>query len=294
MQKGTSCPYYIGVKGIRPEGVYIRQGASSVPATQAVILKMIKETDGDSYEDLRALNQDLTFENMKREFSNANIKLEVAQMKTLKIIDEDDLYSNLGLLLLSEQCPHTIKAAVYEGTSKNLFKDRFEFSGSVIKQMKEIYEFIDRYNRTQSRIEGLNRIDVREYPEQALREALLNSIVHKDYSYGSSTLVSVYDDKIEILTIGGLVKGLVKEDIMIGTSILRNKYLANVFYRLRWIEAYGTGILKIKESYNHYDISPKIEITENAFKITLPAIMIDRGNSPEKVMLNYQYPKQWL
>jgi ATP-dependent DNA helicase RecG len=160
--------------------------------------------------------------------------------------------------------------------------------------MREVYAFVDRYNRTKSKIVGLERIDVREYPESALREALLNSIVHKDYGFGSSTLVSVFDDRIEVLTVGALVKGLTKEDIMIGTSLLRNKNLANVFYRLKWIEAYGTGILKIKEAYENVNVKPLIEITDNAFKITLPVISdIDvdithevKFNSSETKILN--------
>ncbi len=271
VQKGTACPYYLASKGIRPEGVYIRQGASSVPASQAKIISMIKETDGDSYEELRSLNQNLTFEVLIKEFEKSGIQIDQPQMRTLGIIGDDGLYTNLGLLL-SDQCHHSIKAAVFEGSTKSQFRDRYEFDGSVMKQMRDVYSFIDRYNRTKSNIVGLDRVDIREYPESALREALLNSIVHKDYGYGSSTLISVFDDRIEILTVGGLVKGLTKDDIMIGTSILRNKKLANVFYRLKWIEAYGTGILKIKESYKGVERQPLIEITDNAFKVTLPAI----------------------
>lgn len=285
VQRGTSCPYYLTAKGIRPEGVFVRQGASSVPASQSQILKMIKDADGDSYEELRSLNQELTFEVLSREFEEANVKLEAPQMKSLTIIDEDDLFTNLGLLL-SDQCLHSIKAAVFEGSSKAIFKDRYEFTGSVMKQMREVYAFVDRYNRTQSKVEGLDRIDVREYPEQAVREALLNSIVHKDYAFGSSTLVSVFDDRLEILTLGGLVKGITKEDIMIGTSILRNKNLANVFYRLKWVEAYGTGILKIIESYESHDVKPLFEITDNAFKITLPAIKWKKQVVKDVVHLN--------
>jgi len=285
VQRGTSCPYYLAGKGLRPEGVYIRQGASSVPASQSLILKMIKETDGDSYEELRSLNQELTFETLLKEYEEANIKLEAPQMKSLGLVDQDDLFTNLGLLL-SDQCQHSIKAAVFEGATKTVFKDRYEFVGSVMKQMREVYSFVDRYNRTQSIVVGLDRIDVREYPEQAVREALLNSIVHKDYAYGSSTLVSVFDDRLEILTVGGLVKGLTKDDIMIGTSILRNKNLANVFYRLKWVEAYGTGILKIIESYDQYDVKPLIEITDNAFKITLPAIRLKKQAEKNVIQLN--------
>lgn len=79
---------------------------------------------------------------------------------------------------------------------------------------------------------------------EALREALLNAIVHRDYSISSSTLISIFDDRIAIVTIGGLVRGVSFEDIMLGVSVLRNQHLANVFYRLKLIEAYGTGMLK--------------------------------------------------
>lgn len=269
VQKGTASPYYLSEKGIRPSGVYIRQGSSSVPATDAMILKMIKETDGDSFEELRSLNQELTFETLIKVFKEANIKLEDAQLKTLHIKDESGLFTNLALLL-SEQCQHTIKVAVYEGSTKEIFKDRYEFSGSVMKQMREVYDFIDRYNRTHSEIKGLTRIDKRDYPEVAIREALLNAIVHKDYAYSGSTLISVFDDRIELVTIGGLVRGMNEDDILLGVSILRNKNLARVFYQLKWIEAYGTGIQKMLDSYEKFQTKPKIEISSNAFKITLP------------------------
>lgn len=289
VQKGASSPYYLTDKGIRPSGVYVRQGASSVPATDAAILKMIRDTDGDNFEELRSLNQNLDFVFLKKEFEDANIKLEHSQMRTFNIIDEDGLYTNLGLLL-SEQCPHTIKAAVFEGSTKEIFKDRFEFSGSLLKQMKDVYSFLNRYNRTNSEITGLKRTDTREYPEIALREALLNSIVHKEYSYSSSTLISVFDDKIEIVTIGGLTKGLSEDDIMLGVSILRNRNLANIFYRLKLIEAYGTGIPKIIESYNEYNVKPKIEISSNAFKITLPNTLKEKSISKlEKNLSDKEY-----
>lgn len=285
VQKGTASPYYLSNKGIRPEGVYVRQGASSVPATETAILKMIKETDGENYEEVRSLNQELTFDMLHKEFKEANIKLEKVQMKTLHIIGEDGLYSNLGLLV-SEQCVHTVKLAIFEGTTKEVFKDRYEFSGSLFKQLRETYALIDRYNRTSAEFDGLRRIDIREYPSTAIREALLNSIVHRDYSFSGSTLISIFDDRIEIVTIGGLVKGISRDDILLGVSILRNKNLADMFYRLKLIEAYGTGIPKIMESYQEYPTHPKMEITDNAFKITLPSTLASKHDLKEKTLLN--------
>lgn len=271
IQRGTDRPYYLAKKGMRPEGVYVRQGYSSVPATDTAIRRMIKETDGDRFEAMRCLNQDLTFEATKKEFELRKTDFEPQQMRTLKLIDQDGLYSNLALLL-SDQCVHTIKVAVFQGTDQTIFKDRREFTGSLMQQMNEVYDFIDFRNQTRATIEKLYRVDVRDYPEVAVREALLNLLVHRDYSFSASAFISIYEDRIEFVSIGGLMPGIDLEDVMVGISVCRNQDLANVFYRLHLIEAYGTGMGKIMKAYESMPVKPAIETTKNAFKIILPNI----------------------
>ena len=83
-------------------------------------------------------------------------------------------------------------------------------------------------------------------------------------------MLSIFDDRIEFVSIGGLIKGITIEDMMLGVSITRNEKLANVFYRLALIEAYGTGVPRIIKSYEDFPVKPKFEVSENAFKITLP------------------------
>lgn len=269
VQRGTARPYYLAGKGIRPEGVYVRQSSSSVPASESAILNMIKETSGDRYEDARSINQQLTFEKAENYFAKRNLPFGDQQKRTLNIIGSDGTYTNLGMLL-SDQCVHTIKMAVFDGSRKSVFRDRKELTGSLLTQLEDAYSYIDQFNRTRAEFEGLDRIDKRDYPGEALREALLNAITHRDYSFSGSTLISIFDDRIEFVTIGGLVRGLTFDDIMLGVSALRNQNLANVFYRLNLIEAYGTGILKINESYADCAVKPQFEVTDNAFKITLP------------------------
>lgn len=271
VQRGTNRPYYIAKRGMRPEGVYVRQGYSSVPATDTAIRCMIKETDGDRFETMRCLDQELTFEDTKKEFQFHEIELGPQQMRTLKLVENDGLYSNLALLL-SDQNPHTIKVAVFQGTKQMIFKDRREFGGSLMKQMNEVYEYIDFRNQIRATIEKLSRIDVRDYPVIAVREALLNLLVHRDYSFSASALISIYDDRIEFVSIGGLMPGIDLEDIMAGISVCRNQNLANVFYRLHLIEAYGTGLTKIMEAYEETSEKPVISTTKNSFKITLPNV----------------------
>jgi len=286
VQQGTARPYYLAGKGIRPEGVYVRQGASSVPATDSAIVRMIKDTNGESFEALRSLNQALTFTTLEREFREAEIHLGEAQYKTLGLIDMDGTYSNLALLL-SEQCPYSIKLAVFEGSSKAVFRDRYEFEGSVLAQLSDCYRIIDRYNRTRAEFDGLKRIDTREYPVEAVREALLNLIVHRDYSFGDSALVSIFDDRMELVSLGGLAKNISFRDMLLGVSVLRNKGLANVFYRLHLIEAYGTGMPKIMKNYAGYTVQPKVDVSDNAFKITLPNTLLEEQPAaiPEKPAL---------
>ncbi len=276
VSRGTNRPYYIRMKGLKPEGVYVRQGTSAAPATEAVIRQMIKETDGDSYEEMRSLDQSLTFSYASGVFTKRGSTLEKPQMKTLGILSPDDIYTNLGLLL-SDQCPHMIKAAVFSGSDQSQFQDRREFTGSLLKQMDDAYAFLDMHNEKAAAFEGLYRTDHRAYPEAALREALLNALVHRDYAYSAPTLISVYTDRMEIISVGGLIAGFTLQDVMTGFSICRNPKLANVFYRLDLIEAYGTGLKKIMTAYPSEMPDALFQVTENVFKVALPR---QRAESP--------------
>jgi ATP-dependent DNA helicase RecG len=140
----------------------------------------------------------------------------------------------------------------------------------LLKQLEEAYEQLDVHNRTHAEVKGLIRQEERDYPEDALREALLNALVHRDYAFSSGTLISIFDDRIEFVSIGGLPKGVSLDDILLGISVPRNENLANVFYRLHLIEVYGTGIPKIMRSYANCAKKPELQATGNAFKITLP------------------------
>jgi ATP-dependent DNA helicase RecG len=295
VQKGTDSPYYIAKKGLRPEGVYVRQGASSVPASEQSIRRMIKETDGDTFEVMRSLNQELTFRAVNDEFAARDIAFGESQMMTLGIMNAERIYTNLGLLL-SDQCVHTIKAASFEGTTKSVFKDRREFSGSLLQQMNDAYSFIEVNNKTRAEFLKLHRIDHRDYPEEAVREALLNSLVHREYSFSGSTLISIFDDRIEFVSLGGLVNGLTINDILFGVSQCRNEKLAAIFYRLKLIEAYGTGIQKIMDSYHDCVVKPQLDLSDNAFKIVLPNRNVDLSThdtkDSKKIILDLVYKKK--
>lgn len=268
VNEGNYKPYYLKSKGLKPAGVYVRQGASSVQASPEQIRQMIKESDGDDYEDARSLEQNLTFDAARTAFQHYGVEFSAEKYRALGIT-QNDIYTNLALLL-SDQCLHTTKVAVFNDEFCTEFRDGKEFSGSVLKQFEDSISYLALCNKTVSTIKGLVRTDKQDYPEEAIREALLNAFVHRDYSFSGSIIINVNDSKMEFISLGGLLPGLSTEDIRIGVSQPRNKKLAEVFHRLRLIESYGTGIRRIFKLYESFPIQPSIEATANAFKIALP------------------------
>ena len=169
-------PYYLSDKGLKSSGVYLRYGNTSAPASEEVIKKMIVDNQNTSFEIQISKNQDLHFEYIRSIFEKYNLEFD-NKYSVLNIINSDGFYTNLGLLL-SDECPFSIKFAIYNGNSKMEFKDRKEFTGSVLKQVNDVFEYLELYNRTTGKIVGLKRIDIKDYPNYALRETLLNAIIH--------------------------------------------------------------------------------------------------------------------
>lgn len=269
VSEGTHKPYFLPDKGLKPSGVYVRQGASSTPASFEQIREMIKLSDGDSFETTRSLLQELTFKAAAEEFSRSHLEFGESQMRTLGLIGSDGLYSNLGLLL-SDQCSHTIKFAVFTGTKKGEFKTRKEIEGSLLRQMHSAFDFLDLSNNLAATFSGLDRIEQYDYPEETVREGILNAIIHRNYAFSGSIIVNLYDDRIEFISLGGLMPGLHLEDLFIGISQPRNEKLAKVFYRLKHIESYGTGLRRIMQHYEGFAVKPEITATPGAFMLTLP------------------------
>ena len=254
--------------GIRPD-VSMFTNIELIQKEGKTIRMMIKMTDGDSFETNRSLIQELTFASLNKEMELRKLEFSKVQMKNLGIISQEDIYTNMGLLV-SDQCKHSIKFAVFQGTDKLVFKDRKEFIGSLFDQLTDAFKTIDFYNSTRATFNNLLRTDERDYPEDAIREALLNAIVHREYAFSGSTIINLYSDRLEIVSLGGLVPGMSLEAAMLGASQPRNEKLANLFYRMKLIEAYGTGISKIISCYKGLLVQPKFENVEGAFRVILP------------------------
>ena len=272
-------PYYLADKGLKSSGVYIRHGSSTIQATDEIIRKMLIESSEKSFEEEISNVQKLTFDYAKEIFKKRNIEFSNEKFKSLKMIT-DNKFNNLALLL-SDQNPYTVKCAVFDGTNKTIFKDRKELFGSCLKIVEDAFYYMNLSNHISSIFNGLQRIDKKDYPDFSIREALLNAIIHRDYHFNGSILLSIFDDRIEINSTGGLISTLSLNDVYNGVSESRNPNLAEIFHRLNYVENYGTGIGRMINEYQGSKLKPIIELSENVFKITLPNLNYIESNKTE-------------
>ncbi|MZQ96274.1 MAG: AAA family ATPase [Acidaminobacter sp.] len=234
-----------------------------------------KDSKTDHFETRRSDNQELTFIQAEGIFEKSQIRMDDELKRSMGIINDEGDFTNLGLLISDQNC-YSITAAFIQGGSSLICKFREEFTGSILKQCYALYDYVDQFNRTRSEIEGLYRHDFRDYPLEAIREALMNAVVHRDYAFNGSTLIKIFEDRIEFLTFGGLPIGLTSSDLKFGISVPRNLRLLDVFRRLNLADSVGIGFKKIERCYQGERIQPSVDVTENVFMLTLPNLNFDR------------------
>ena len=293
VERGSAIPYCYSEYGLVPKGVYVRVGSNTVMATREHIRQMIKDNGTGQFLTELSVEQDLTFEYADKIFSENEIKFGEGQKQTLGLIRTDGRYSNLALII-SDQNPYTTKAAIFEGLSKAKFKDRKEFGGSIFKQIDEVHAYLHVFNRIRSTFEGVYRVDHPDYPDEGIRESLINAYIHRDYYIEGSVLVSMFDDRIEFMSVGGIMPGVTHDLMRLGISITRNEKLAKVLHRLNIIEAYGTGIPRIYEAYENSSVEPEIPVVDGGFLIRIPNMNYNNGYSTTNGKTTIQNNEQKL
>lgn len=269
VERGSAIPYCYASYGLVPQGVYVRVGSNTVTATREHIRQMIKDNGTGQFIAELSIEQNLTFEYTNKIFLDHDVKFGMEQKKSLGLIRLDGRYTNLAFIL-SDQCPYTTKAAIFEGLNKEKFKDRKEFTGSIFKQIDDVVAYLHVFNRIRSTFDGIYRIDHPDYPNIAIREAVLNAHIHRDYYIEGSVLVSMFDNRIEIMSLGGIMPGVTHDLMLAGVSVSRNEKLAQVFNRLNIIEAFGTGIPRIYSAYENSVAQPEIPVANGGFLIRIP------------------------
>jgi len=282
VERGSAIPYCYAKYGLVPQGVYVRVGSNTVTATREHIRQMIKDNGTGQFIAELSIEQELTFEYADKVFAERDVKFGIEQKRSLGLIRPDGRYTNLALIL-SDQCPYTTKAAIFEGTTKEKFKDRKEFTGSIFRQIEEVHSYLHVFNRTRSTIEGVYRVDHPDYPPVAIRESYINALIHRDYYIQGSVLVSMFDDRLEFMSLGGTMPGVTHDLMLTGVSVTRNEKLAQIFYRLNIIEAFGTGIPRVFGAYEDSPAKPEIPVIDGGFLIRIPnmnyAIKSDAANN---------------
>ncbi len=202
----------------------------------------------------------LHFSTLKLALDECDIPSDSEHLHALHLTDTEGRYTNLALLL-SEQCPFSIKVTLFNGCDKSSISHSSTIGGSILQQLVRSCTLIEKL--TESR-------NTDSYPQDAVSEAILNAIVHRDYSYSGSTLVNIFDDRIEIVSLGGLPSGLSMEAVDMGISQPRYPNLADTLCRIELMECCGCGISKIRGLYSGYDRSPEFESVQGAFRTVLP------------------------
>lgn len=266
--------YYLKEKGI-VKGTYLRTGSCSIPASEETVKQMIIRNSSLSFETSISSNQALTFNYVSKTFDENNINLNEPNIKENLHITTNKKYTNLGLLF-SDQNPFSFKLAFYQSKEKENFLDRKEFKGSILEIYDNLIEFLKLNTATYGLISSSVREDVEEYPEFILREIVLNSLIHRDYSTLTSNIINLYKNYgIELISYGSLYGNITVDDILAGLSTSRNPYLQSIFMRIRRVEAIGSGLRRVNSYYQKLGLDFEIKVLPSTFIVVLPRITLN-------------------
>ena len=249
-----------------------RNDTATIEADTLELSRLILEGKNISFEELPCRQQELSFEILHRKLKE-HIQIEAFNqdtLRTLNLYDNNNGYNNAAAILADTNHFPGIDIVKF-GENISIIQKRATFENRSILEVyeKSIDVFRDYYQYEV--IQGADREKVEKIPEAAFREAIANALIHRAWDIASQIRVLMFDDRIEVISPGGLPSRITEEEYLSGKlSVLRNRNLANVFYRLGFVEIFGTGITRIKHLYEEGLIKPDFEVSENTIKIVLP------------------------
>ena len=266
VKSGLQKPYLYKSKA------YKRNDTATIEVDTLEFSRLVLDGKNISFEELPCKDQELSFEILQRKLKE-NIQIQTFNQDTLKTLN---LYDNVngfnntaGILADKNHFPGIDIVKFGENISIIQKRATFENTSALDVYEKAIDVFRDYYQYEV--IQGVDRKMIEKIPEAAFREAIANALIHRVWDVNSHVRVSMFDDRIEIVSPGGLPAGITVEEYLSGKlSVLRNRNLANVFYRLGFVEIFGTGITRIKQLYAESLTKPDFEVSENTIKIVLP------------------------
>ena len=266
VKSGIQKPYLYKSKAFK------RNDTATIKADTLELSRLILEGKNISFEELPCRQQELSFEILHRKLKE-HIQIEAFNqdtLRTLNLYDNNNGYNNATAILADTNHFPGIDIVKF-GENISIIQKRATFENRSILEVyeKSIDVFRDYYQYEV--IQGADREKVEKIPEAAFREAIANALIHRAWDIASQIRVLMFDDRIEVISPGGLPSRITEEEYLSGKlSVLRNRNLANVFYRLGFVEIFGTGITRIKHLYEEGLIKPDFEVSENTIKIVLP------------------------
>ena len=267
---------------------YRRSDTATVEVDQIELKRLILMGDNMSFEDLPSPTQDLTFESFFR-IIQQKLKLESLStdvLKTLGFYTKKGEFNHAAALFADKNNFSGIDMVRFGASISEILDRDILTNKSILEEYNQAIFFFEKYYQYE-KIEGMERILIERIPIEAFRETLANAIVHRVWDIPAHIRIAMYPDRIEIYSPGGLPSGISKEEYLKGyISRLRNPIIANVFFRLHLIEMFGTGIKRIMDCYEEYEVKPIFDISENNICVTLP--VVDRKkevNSDEMIIL---------
>lgn len=250
ISSGTEKPYYLRKKGRTPEGCYIRVGSSKERMTERMIDDMYSRRIKNTLKEIDSPRQELTFNQLKIYYEEHGLKLNDNFLQNLDLLTSEGKY-NYNAFLLADENNVSIKLVKYLETNKMDLVENQEYGyRCLITATQKILDRLDTENTVYAKIEYKGRKEVEKIDSKALKEAVINAIVHNDYSYGNSPIIELYSDRIEITSAGGLPQELSQEEFLEGVTAPRNKELIRVFKDVDLIENIGSGVLRILDAYD--------------------------------------------
>lgn len=251
---------------------YKRNDTSTIEVDTLEFSRLVLDGKNISFEELPCKDQELSFETLKHKLKD-NIQIETFNLdtlRTLNLYDNMNGYNNAAELLADKNHFPGIDIVKF-GENISVIQKRVTFEHrSILEEYEKALEVFKDYYQYEI-IQGAERKRIEKIPEAAFRESIANALIHRVWDVHSQIRVSMFDDRIEVVSPGGLPAGITDEEYLSGKlSVLRNRNLANVFYRLGFVEIFGTGITRIKQLYEESLVKPVFEVSENAIKIVLP------------------------
>lgn len=284
VKSGLQKPYLYKSKA------YKRNDTATIEVDTLEFSRLVLEGKNIRFEELPCKDQELSFKILQ---SNLKEKIQIETfnkdtLKTLNLYDDANGFNNAAGLLADKNHFPGLDIVKF-GENISIIQKRITFENTSVLGIyeKALSVFRDYYQYEV--IQGADRKMVEKIPEAAFREAIANALIHRVWDVDSQIRVSMFDDRIEVVSPGGLPSGITEDEYLSGKlSVLRNRNLANVFYRLGFVEIFGTGITRIKQIYSEASVKPSFEVSENATQIVLP-IYEENANLTEDEKVVYKF-----